>query len=301
MRKTLFRQMITYMLIFCVALCAAGYAVIELFFGSYYYAQQQKVLQNSIAELTALYNDGNIDDMDTAIDYYNSVYGVSVHFYDTQSGTLYGASTQGMGMQGIYAAMSEENIGRCFMSTSGQGMERGQGSEWLSYLAQTDDGNLFLGRISYSYMNSAVAMVQQFLLWFGIAAAAAFVVFAFFFSRSMSRPLRALNAIAHDMGELNFSMRYAGKRRDEIGQLGATLNALTTKLENTITQLKGELSKEKTLEKMRTQFTAQVSHELQTPLSVIKGYAEALADNMYEDEEAVRVYGILLNETQKIS
>ncbi|MDD5017997.1 MAG: HAMP domain-containing sensor histidine kinase, partial [Eubacteriales bacterium] len=117
----------------------------------------------------------------------------------------------------------------------------------------------------------------------------------------MSRPLRALNAIAHDMGELNFSMRYAGKRRDEIGQLGATLNALTTKLENTITQLKGELSKEKTLEKMRTQFTAQVSHELQTPLLVIKGYAEALADNMYEDEEAVRVYGILLNETQKIS
>ena len=301
MKRTLFRQMITYLLMFCIVLCAAGYAVIELLFGEYYVARQKETIQQSMDELVSRYNEGDIEDIDTAIDYYDSEYGITVHFYDTLNNTLYGVSLQGQGRQGVFAAMSEENIGEFFVSTSGQGTGRGQGTEWLSYLTQTDDGNLILGRISYASMDSAVAVVQQFLLWFGVAVAAAFILFAFFFSRSMSRPLKRLNAIAFEMGELNFSMRYDEKRRDEIGQLGSTLNALTTKLENTITQLKGELSKEKTLEKMRTQFTAQVSHELQTPLSVIKGYAEALADNIYETKEAAGVYSILVNEAQKIS
>ncbi len=52
---------------------------------------------------------------------------------------------------------------------------------------------------------------------------------------------------------------------------------------------------------MRTQFTAQVSHELQTPLSVIKGYSEALADQIYSSKEASGIYVILLTETDKIS
>jgi signal transduction histidine kinase len=150
-------------------------------------------------------------------------------------------------------------------------------------------------------MDAVVVLVQKFFLYFGIANAAVFVLFAFFFSRSMSRPLRELNAIAAEMGKLNFSLQYNGNRRDEIGQLGGTLNALMKRLENTISQLKGELSKEKTLEKMRTQFTAQVSHELQTPLSVIKGYAEALADNLYAGEEAEDAYRILVNEAEKLS
>ena len=103
------------------------------------------------------------------------------------------------------------------------------------------------------------------------------------------------------MAGLDFSLRYAGNRKDEIGKLGQTLNLLTASLENTISQLKNELDKEKTLEKMRTGFTAQVSHELQTPLSVIRGYAEALADRIYNGNETDEVYETMLRETNKIS
>ena len=297
MRKTLFRQMLTYLLLFCVVICAAGYAVITLTFDDYYETQQRDKLKTRMDDLTARYDAGTVGDLDTAVDTYNSEYGI---FVDISSGGMhYGAMSQGMGRQGINAAMRNDNIGRCFVSSSGQG--GGHSTQWLSYLTEANDSSLLLGRISYASMDAAVMVAGQFLLWFGVAAAAAFILFAFFFSRSMSRPLRKLNDIAHEMGELNFSMRYGGKRRDEIGQLGAALNTLTTKLENTITQLKGELSKEKTLEKMRTQFTAQVSHELQTPLSVIKGYAEALADDVYKKEETGGIYDILINETQKIS
>lgn len=301
MRKTLFRQLITYMMIFFFILCAVCYAVIEFYFDDYYYAQQKEVLLSRTSELAIEYNEKDIRSLEAAIETYYSEYGISVNFLDVRSNQLYGIAMYGMGKHNLAAIMKYENVGKFFVSTSGGGMGMGQDISWLSYLTQTQDGNLLLGRISYESMNAVVHIVQQFLLYFGIAIAVALVIFAFLFARSISRPLRKLNAIAFEMGKLNFSMRYEGKRMDEIGQLGNTLNGLTGKLENTIAQLTGELSKEKTLEKMRTQFTAQVSHELQTPLSVIKGYAEALADNVYTGQEATGVYYILLGEAQKIS
>lgn len=296
MKKTLFRQLIFSMMLFCIVLCAVCYAVVEFYFDDYYYAQQKQVLYSRTNELAAQFDQGA--DIEELINDYDSLYGVSAHFLDSKTGKC--TSMHGMGMQGVYSQMTSENIGRFFITASGQGMGKGQ-SRWLSYLTQTQSGVFVLGRISFESMDHVVGIVQQFLLYFGMAIAIAFVVFAFLFSRSMSRPLRELNAIAREMGKLNFSMRYAGNRRDEIGQLGGTLNLLTTRLENTIGQLKAELSKEKTLEKMRRQFTAQVSHELQTPLAVIKGYTEALSDDLYTGDETGGVYQILISETDKIS
>jgi len=299
MKKTLFRQMITYMILFCIAICVIGYVVIEFLFNNYYYAKQQQMLLLRTTEAAAQIDAGA--DVDAIIDAFYSEYGVSLHYSSESQGKHSGMHGM-MGRQGAYSGMTQENIGEFFVTSSGQGMGQGMGqSQWLSYLAQTQDGGLLMGRVSYGSMDGVVALVQEFFLYFGIANVAAFVLFAFFFSRSMSRPLRELNAIAAEMGQLNFSLHYDGRRRDEIGQLGSTLNLLMKRLENTITQLKGELSKEKTLEKMRTRFTAQVSHELQTPLSVIKGYAEALTDNLYEGEEASEVYLILVDEAEKIS
>lgn len=301
MRRTLFRQLITYMMIFFFILCSACYAVIEFYFDDYYYAQKKEVLLGRTSELAAQYNENGISKLEVGIETYYSEYGISVNFLDVRSNQLYGVAMYGMGKHNLAAIMKNENVGKFFISTSTGGMGMGQMTSWLSYLTQTKDGNLLLGRISYESMNAVVHIVQQFLLYFGIAIAATFIIFAFFFARSISRPLRKLNAIAHEMGNFNFSKKYEGGRIDEIGQLGNTLNGLTKKLENTINQLTGELSKEKTLEKMRTQFTAQVSHELQTPLAIIKGYAEALADNIYTRQETTGIYDILLDEAEKIS
>lgn len=303
MRKTLFRQLIIYMMLFFIALCAVSYIVVEFYFDDYYYEQQRSALQSRTDELAAQYNDSGLEAFETQIDYYYSEYGISLYFYDVRNDQLYSTSYQGMGRQSVHSVMINENVGKFFVSSSSEGRGAGnlKSTNWLSYLTETQDNNLLLGRISYESMNFVVALVQKFILYLGAAIAAAFALFAFFFSRSMSKPLRELNDIALKMGELDFAMRYTGKRSDEIGQLGETLNKLTTKLQNTIAQLKGELSKEKTLEKMRTQFTAQLSHELQTPLAVIKGYAEALVDKVYVGKEAENAYDILYAEAENIS
>lgn len=298
MRKTLFRQLIFYMMLFIVGACVVGYVVIEFYFDDYYYAQQKNTLKAGVDAIAAQYDTAELKALDALVDTYYSRSGIVVHTYNPRSQQSTGGQ-HGAGWHNMSDEMTSENVGAFFVSTSGQGS--GQGTKWLSYIAETPEGNLILGRMSYENMDTVVKEVQQFFLYFGIGIAALFIVFSYVFSRSISRPLHALNAIATEMGRLNFSMRYQGRRQDEIGQLGQTLNLLTGKLENTISQLTSELSKGKTLDKMRTQFTAQVSHELQTPLAVIKGYAEALCDHMYEDAEADRAYRILVDETQKIS
>lgn len=298
MKKTIFRQFLFYMMLFGVILSAASWLVIEFFFDDYYYHQQEQLLITHTEELLGEYDKSGISGIGDLIDEYYLDHGMSVHFLDNSSGIIYGTESQGAGKQGLQSTINKSTPGEVFISTTGSSNNP---KEWLTYVLFTSDGNSIMARISYTSMDSVVGIVQQFFLYFGIAIIMIFLVFAYVFSKSMSRPLKSLNEIAEKMGQLDFSLKYKGNRKDEIGKLGKTLNDITDKLENTISQLQGELSKERTLDKMRTQFTAQVSHELQTPLSVIKGYAEALADRIYSRDETGGVYEILLTEAEKIS
>lgn len=298
MKKTLFRQLLFYMILFGILLSAASWLVIEFLFDDYYYSQQKRLLATHSNELADEYNKSGVSGIQALIEEYSLDHSMSVHFFDSSTGIIYGTETQGPGKQGMLSTIKTAKRGEIFISTTGQ---MNNPKEWLSYVIETDDKNIIMTRISYTSMDSVVGLVQGFFLYFGMALGVIFIIFAYLFSKSMSRPLKELNEIAVKMGQLDFSHKYEGNRRDEIGMLGKTLNEITDRLENTISQLKGELSKERTLDKMRTQFTAQVSHELQTPLSVIKGYAEALADKIYSNEEIPGVYDILLTETDKIS
>jgi signal transduction histidine kinase len=77
---------------------------------------------------------------------------------------------------------------------------------------------------------------------------------------------------------------------------------LIEKLDKTIQELKLELEKEKNLDKMRKQFIARVSHELQTPISIIHGYAEGLKDGVVTAKEDMDFYcDVIQDEINKLS
>ena len=128
-------------------------------------------------------------------------------------------------------------------------------------------------------------------------------------SRRFSKPIEQLNEIAEKMSNLDFSQKYIiSENKDEIDNLGMSINKLSDKLENTIKQLKTtnlELEKdveEKShIDEMRKSFISDVSHELKTPIALIQGYSEGLIENVNTDEESRKYYAeVILDEATKM-
>ena len=81
------------------------------------------------------------------------------------------------------------------------------------------------------------------------------------------------------MAQLNFEPHGNSNRSDEIGILSDSLNTLSDNLQHTLAELKksnseleAEISKERELEKKQQEFFSAASHELKTPLTILKGH-----------------------------
>ena len=175
-------------------------------------------------------------------------------------------------------------------------------TEILIYGQRLNNGKILNLMVPIHSVNEAVNTIKQLFLYFIIGGLILSLFASLILSKNVSKPIRKLNDIALEMRNLNFTMKYNENREDEIGELGKTLNNMMVKLEQTITTLKEEHETEKTQDKLRKKFVAQVSHELNTPISIIKGYVEALQDDIVEnDEERKYYYDVIENECKKTS
>jgi two-component system sensor histidine kinase BaeS len=104
------------------------------------------------------------------------------------------------------------------------------------------------------------------LIYSAIGAVLLALVTAIFLSRSITRPIRELtqatNAVAN--GELGRQVKV--RARDEIGSLSVAFNKMSSDLQRSV--------------KMRKQMTADIAHELRTPLSIILGHTDAVHDGV---------------------
>ncbi|RPJ05978.1 MAG: sensor histidine kinase, partial [Spirochaetaceae bacterium] len=97
-----------------------------------------------------------------------------------------------------------------------------------------------------------------------------------FLSGKMTRPILELADVARKIAWMDFTSRYTGKREDEIGVLGTSINTISEELSRTITDLKQANEEIKNQMAVQKKFMASVSHEFKTPVALIRGYAEAL-------------------------
>ena len=130
-----------------------------------------------------------------------------------------------------------------------------------------------------------------------------------FLSNHYTKPILKLAQLAKKMENLDFDVRYKENRHDEIGVLGHSMNSLSDKLEQTISELKTannelelDLQRRSEQEQMRQEFLANVSHELKTPIALIQGYAEGLQDNVNDDPESREFYcEVIVDEADKMN
>ncbi len=176
-----------------------------------------------------------------------------------------------------------------------------EGARWLMYIEELDNGKIALLQVSVLAIDEAIGVVQSFFKYLMAVVFAAAMILAMILARSISAPIKQLHQVAESIGDLSFNIKYLGKREDEIGQLGCRLNQIGETLEKNICDLNKELEKGRGIDKMRRRFVATVSHELQTPISIISSYIEALSDGILEEDEVETYYQVIEEESVKMS
>lgn len=112
------------------------------------------------------------------------------------------------------------------------------------------------------------------------------------FSFSFTKPLATMKKTALRISNGEYTVKTNIKQDDEIGELANTLDILAERLNE------ASYESEK-LETMRREFIANISHELKTPITVIRGSLEALVDKVVTDDIKVEEYHIqMLNESK---
>ena len=140
--------------------------------------------------------------------------------------------------------------------------------------------------------NQAVEALNRAAPCLALALLAFSLLCAVGYSRYLARPIVRISSIAGRMAELDFQWKCGETRRDEIGALGRSLDEMAERLsaaelEEANAALRGDMERARELERQRLAFFSAASHELKTPVTILKGQLSGMLDGVgvYRDRE----------------
>lgn len=164
------------------------------------------------------------------------------------------------------------------------------------YFSFSDSSNRYM-LIVYGEAEQIAELQQSFIRIFPFillaVLAVAFVV-SWLYSHMITKPVLAISSISEKMSNLQLDWKIDEQRTDELGILGKSLNTLSHNLSSALSELRrankkleADIEHEKELEQARTDFFSAVSHELKTPVTIIKGQLEGMLLGIgdYKDHE----------------
>lgn len=131
---------------------------------------------------------------------------------------------------------------------------------------------------------------HELLLWTSLICLMAFlgaVMVSYYNAYRLIDPFVEINHIVRCYSRGDFSRRIALPGRDEAAQLGRSFNEMAEQI--------------KDLDNTRRSFVANVSHELRSPLTSMKGFLEAMQDGTIPEESYAEYIGIVLAETRRMA
>ena len=140
--------------------------------------------------------------------------------------------------------------------------------------------------IVYGEAEQIAQLQQSFIRVFPLILLIVFVVasvMSYLYSRLITKPVLSISRISENMSRLQLDWKVEERRTDELGTLGKSLNTLSRSLSAALLELQSanrrleaDIEHEKELDRARTNFFSAVSHELKTPITIIKGQLEGM-------------------------
>lgn len=131
--------------------------------------------------------------------------------------------------------------------------------------------------------DSTVQVIMAASLWVMLAALIAF----YFITERIITPLKEMSRAAKSFAAGRFDVRVPVHGNDEVAELARAMNNMAQSLE--------------ALDKMRTSFMANVSHDLRTPMTTISGFIDSILDGVIPQEQHSYYLGIVSEEVKRLS
>ncbi len=142
--------------------------------------------------------------------------------------------------------------------------------------------------MSIDPIDATSSVITSQLIYITIISLVISTIISLFMAKELSRPIKEMNETAKKLGKGDFDIVFNKCGYDEIDELADTLNTATNSLRNT--------------DEIRRELMANVSHDLKTPLTMIKAYSEMIRDLSGDNKEKREAHlKIIIEETDRLT
>ena len=134
---------------------------------------------------------------------------------------------------------------------------------------------------------SAIRVLKTELLFITITLIVISSIVAIYLSYYLTKPIKKIEEKSKKLGEGNYNVKFETGSYTEVDNLAKTLNSVTTELKKT--------------DDLRRELISNVSHDLKTPLTMIKSYAEMMIDIPQTKEKQDEKLNIIVEETDRLN
>lgn len=257
-----------YLIIFSVSILIILSVVQNIFFNIYYEKYQIQSLKNLANEIATI-NENDIFYTIEAMSFdssicleYVDIYNNSYYYNNKFSGCLLGKNNP---LEKYKKQLSESKE----IIKGIKLINPNNNTESLLYSVKVGKGYVYLFT-ALEDVGTPSSLLRSQLIYITLLAIIFAIIIAMFISKKIAKPITDITNQAKKLAEGNYDVHFAESGIAEIDELSNTLNYLESEVSKTDTY--------------RRDLMANVSHDLKTPLTMIKAYAEMIRDISYKDD-----------------
>ena len=259
-----------FLIIFSVLILGFLWFFQIVFLDSYYEHYKTKELNNAAEELKKDYEKNNLDSLESIA----MKNGICIEIYNENTnnynGTYFNQGCMEFGNRNF-------DVKKDFIR-SGENQKKYNlinnkfQNETLIYALKLDNSTYAFVNASLVPMDSTITILQSQLIYVTLVVLILSFVIGYFISKKLSKPITKISKDAKKLAEGDYNVIFSSNEDIyEINELVDTLNYTRQELSKT--------------EELKRDLMANVSHDLKTPLTMIKAYAEMVRDLTYKNKK----------------